>query len=52
MLLDRIPNIRIIALKCVIENKKLFDKNTETIISKLKEDNDLEVKQIAREYRT
>lgn len=48
MLADKIPNIRMLALKCVLLNKKLIDKGCEGLIVKLREDTDLEIKQAAK----
>jgi hypothetical protein len=48
MLADKVPNIRILALKCICSNKKLLNKTTESTISKMREDSDIEIRQIAR----
>lgn len=36
MLGDKVPNIRMLALKCVCSNKKLVDKSNESIIVKMR----------------
>lgn len=41
MLGDRIPNIRMMALKTVYSKKKLLDKTTENLVYKMKDDNDI-----------
>lgn len=51
LLSDRIPNIRVLALKSICENRKLMDKSSENIVYKLKDDSDLEIKQIAKEIK-
>ena len=51
MLADKIPNIRMLALKSVISNRRLLDKGYEGLVYKLKEDNDIEIKQVAKEIR-
>lgn len=51
MLADKTPNIRMMALKCIYSNKKLLDKGSETLLSKLKDDNDMEIKQAAKEIK-
>ena len=44
---DKIPNVRARALKVLKSNKKLYDKNMEKFIDKLKSDPDSEVKELA-----
>jgi hypothetical protein len=41
---DKIPNVRARALKVIKGNKKLYDKNIEKFVEKLKNDTDSEVK--------
>jgi len=48
MLVDKVPNIRMLALKTVYSKKKLLDKSCENLVSKMKDDNDMEIKQAAR----
>lgn len=47
MLADKIPNIRMLALKSVCGNRKLLEKTSEALVCKLKEDSDLDIKQAA-----
>ena len=51
MLADKIPNIRMLALRSVISNRRLLDKSYEGLVYKLKEDSDIEIKQVAKEIR-
>lgn len=51
MLADKTPNIRMLALKTVCDNRKLMSKNSESIIGKMKDDIDMEIKQAAREIK-
>ncbi len=44
---DKIPNVRAKALKVLRSNKKLFDKNVEKYVDKLKNDVDTEVRELA-----
>lgn len=37
-----------LALKCIVSNRKLMDKGSEGLITKLKEDSDMEIKQAAK----
>jgi uncharacterized protein YchJ len=48
LLSDKTPNIRVLALKSICENRKLLDKNYENVIGKLKDDSDVEIKQLAK----
>lgn len=48
MLGDKIPNIRVLSLKCISQNRKLMDKGCEVAIQKMRDDNDMEIKQAAR----
>lgn len=41
MLVDKIPNVRMMTLKCIIANKKLVDKGSEGLIIKMREDTDM-----------
>ena len=50
-LVDKIPNIRVLALKSVSSNRRLLDKGCENLVYKLKEDTDIEIKQVAKEIR-
>lgn len=45
---DKIPNIRVSALRVVCGQRKLADKIIEVLILKLKDDADIEVKQLAK----
>ena len=44
---DKIPNVRAKALRVLKTNKKLFDKNIEKYVDKLKNDADTEVRELA-----
>lgn len=44
---DKIPNVRAKALRVLKGNKKLYDKNIEKYVEKLKNDTDSEVKELA-----
>ena len=48
LLSDKIPNIRLLALKIVCGNKKVTDKMVENYLYKLKDDPDSEIKQIMK----
>ena len=48
LLSDKIPNIRLLALKIVCGNKKVADKMVENYLYKLKDDPDSEIKQIMK----
>lgn len=48
MLTDKVPNIRMLALKTVHSKKKLLDKICENVVCKMKDDNDMEIKQVAK----
>ena len=48
LLIDKVPNIRLASLRTICGKKKLADKMMETMIGKLKDDCDPEVKSMAK----
>jgi hypothetical protein len=47
MLTEKVPNIRILALKYIYWNKKLLNKNIETFLEKCERTAEIEIKQMA-----